>query len=445
MTINMPQDVRFIIEKLNDAGFEAYAVGGCVRDSLLGREPNDWDITTSATPYEVKDIFRRTVETGIKHGTVTVLLKKEGYEVTTFRIDGEYTDHRRPDGVTFTRELSEDLLRRDFTINAMAYSDKTGLVDLYDGINDLKNGIIRCVGNADDRFDEDALRIMRAVRFAAQLGFEIEEETRAAAAKHAPELVKVSAERIETELTKLLLSPHPEKLLDMYELGITKEILPEFDLLMETEQNTPHHRFDVGRHTIEVIRNVPATKVMRYSALLHDMGKPACKTTDTAGIDHFKGHAIESEKIAGTILRRLKMDNDTIRDVKKIVYWHDYGINGTTKKNTLRRMLNKMGAQYFDEFVAIRRADMKGQSDFNVDIKQEILENLIKMHDEIIAEGDALTIKDLKLTGKDLIKMGIKPGPDMGKILNELLDRVLEDPSLNTEEKLQGIVREMME
>ncbi len=440
MTINMPQDVRFIIEQLNNAGFEAYAVGGCVRDSLLGREPNDWDITTSATPYEVKDIFRRTVDTGLKHGTVTVLLKKEGYEVTTFRIDGEYTDHRRPDGVTFTRELSEDLLRRDFTINAMAYSDKTGIVDLYGGIDDLNKGIIRCVGNADDRFDEDALRIMRAVRFAAQLGFEIEEATREAAKKHAPELAKVSAERIETELTKLLVSPHPEKLLDMYELGITKEILPEFDSLVETEQHNPHHRFDVGRHTIEVVKNVPPTKVLRYSALLHDVGKPACKTTDENGVDHFKGHAVVSEKMAGEILRRLKMDNDTIRDVKKLVYWHDYGIQGVTKKSTLRRMLNNMGAQYFESYTVIRRADVKGQSDYMMDKKLEILENTIKLYNEIIEGGDAITIKDLKLTGNDLIQMGIQPGPELGRILKELLDKVLDDPELNTKEKLIELV-----
>ena len=380
------------------------------------------------------------MDTGLKHGTVTVLLKKEGYEVTTFRIDGEYTDHRRPDGVTFTRELSEDLLRRDFTINAMAYSDKTGIVDLYGGIDDLNKGIIRCVGNADDRFDEDALRIMRAVRFAAQLGFEIEEATREAAKKHAPELAKVSAERIETELTKLLVSPHPEKLLDMYELGITKEILPEFDSLVETEQHNPHHRFDVGRHTIEVVKNVPPTKVLRYSALLHDVGKPACKTTDENGVDHFKGHAVVSEKMAGEILRRLKMDNDTIRDVKKLVYWHDYGIQGVTKKSTLRRMLNNMGAQYFESYTVIRRADVKGQSDYMMDKKLEILENTIKLYNEIIEGGDAITIKDLKLTGNDLIQMGIQPGPELGRILKELLDKVLDDPELNTKEKLIELV-----
>lgn len=438
--IEMPQDVRFIIGKLMEAGYEAYAVGGCVRDSLLGREPNDWDITTSATPYEVKDIFKRTVDTGLKHGTVTVMLKNEGYEVTTFRIDGEYTDHRRPDGVTFTRELSEDLLRRDFTINAMAYNDDTGVVDLYGGTQDLEQGIIRCVGEADDRFDEDALRIMRAVRFAAQLGFEIEDKTREAAAKHAPELAKVSSERIETELTKLLVSPHPERLIDMYELGITKVILPEFDRMMETPQNSPFHRYDVGRHTVEVIRNVPATKTLRYAALLHDIGKPDCKTTDEAGVDHFKGHALRSEEMAQPILRRLKMDNDTIRDVRKIVYWHDYGISGKMTKKSVRRMLSKMGAEYFDSYVAIRRGDMAGQSDHLADWKKQVLEDIIKYHDEIIDEGDALSLKDLAIGGADLMQLGIKPGPEMGRILADLLDKVLEEPSLNTKEELIRLI-----
>ena len=443
MKINLPEDVRYIIEQLNNAGFEAFAVGGCVRDALLGREPNDWDITTSATPFEVKDIFRRTIDTGIQHGTVTVMLKKNGYEVTTYRIDGEYTDHRRPDGVTFTRELSEDLLRRDFTINAMAYNESEGLVDLYGGVSDLEKKIIRCVGNPDDRFDEDALRIMRAVRFAAQLGFDIDEETRKAASHHANELQQVSAERIETELTKLLLSPHPEKLLDMYELGIVDVIMPEFSRLLETEQNTPYHIYDVGRHTIEVIRNVPATKVLRYAALMHDMGKPECKTTDADGIDHFKAHAVVSEKIAEVILRRLKMDNDTIRDVKKLVYWHDFGIKGNISKNTVRKMLSKMGEEYFEGYTHIRRADIMGQSEFNRETSFELLEKMKRFHEEIMQEGNALKISDLVINGGDLIKEGIKPGPEMGEILKMLLDKVLEEPELNTRENLLEIVRSL--
>ena len=441
MKISLPKEVKYIIEQLNSAGFEAYAVGGCVRDSLLERVPNDWDITTSATPQEIKSAFRRTVDTGIKHGTVTVLIGGEGYEVTTFRIDGEYSDHRRPDGVTFTRELSEDLLRRDFTINAMAYSEGTGLVDLYGGVDDLKKGIIRCVGNPDDRFNEDALRIMRAVRFGAQLGFDIDEATRTAAAKHAAELSQVSAERIETELTKLLVSPHPEKIMDMYELGITSVVLPEFDRMINTPQNTPYHRFDVGRHTIEVMKNVPASKVMRYAALLHDVGKPDTRTTDNNGQDHFKGHAKVSEGIAETVLKRLRMDNDTIRDVKNIVLWHDFGLKGGITKKSVRKMLSKMGKEYFDFYVQIKRADIMGQSDYRADVSIDILNQIIVFHDEIIEEGNALTISDLAIGGKDLIEMGIKPGPEMGEILRQLLDRVLEEPELNTKENLGEIIK----
>ena len=441
MKISLPKEVKYIIEQLNSAGFEAYAVGGCVRDSLLERVPNDWDITTSATPQEIKSAFRRTVDTGIKHGTVTVLIGGEGYEVTTFRIDGEYSDHRRPDGVTFTRELSEDLLRRDFTINAMAYSEGTGLVDLYGGVDDLKKGIIRCVGNPDDRFNEDALRIMRAVRFGAQLGFDIDEDTRTAAAKHAAELSQVSAERIETELTKLLVSPHPEKIMDMYELGITSVVLPEFDRMINTPQNTPYHRFDVGRHTIEVMKNVPASKVMRYAALLHDVGKPDTRTTDNSGQDHFKGHAKVSEGIAETVLKRLRMDNDTIRDVKNIVLWHDFGLKGGITKKSVRKMLSKMGKEYFDFYVQIKRADIMGQSDYRADVSIDILNQIIGFHDEIIEEGNALTISDLAIGGKDLIEMGIKPGPEMGEILRQLLDRVLEEPELNTKENLGEIIK----
>ena len=441
MIINMPQDARFIIEQLNNAGYEAYIVGGCVRDSILGRCPNDWDITTSAKPLEVKKLFKRTVDTGIKHGTVSVLIKNRAYEVTTFRIDGEYTDHRRPDAVSFTSELSEDLLRRDFTINAMAYNDEKGVVDLYGGLEDLDKGVIRCVGNPDERFDEDALRIMRAVRFAAQLGFEIDPSTRAAAAKHAEELREVSAERIEVELTKLLLSDHPERLIDMYEMGITAVVLPEFDRMIETKQNTPYHKYDVGRHTIEVIKNVKPTKVMRYAALLHDVGKPNKKTTDEKGIDHFKGHALKSEDMAGKILKRLRMDNNTIRDVKVIVRWHDFGIGGQViNKKSVRRMLSKMGPEYFDDYVDIKKADMMGQSDYRLNERKAVLDEIIRCHDEIISDGNALSIKELAINGKDLQEMGIEAGPRMGEILHSLMEKVLEEPELNTKEALKELV-----
>ena len=239
--ITLPEQVTFIIDTLNQAGFEAYAVGGCVRDSIMGRVPDDWDITTSADPQQVKKLFRRTIDTGIQHGTVTVMLQGTGYEVTTYRIDGEYEDNRHPKEVVFTKSLEEDLKRRDFTVNAMAYHPKEGLVDLFDGIGDMERRCIRCVGRAEERFSEDALRIMRGVRFSARFGYTIEEETKQAITKLAENLKHVSAERIRVELVKLLVSPHPDYLRDAYELGITKIILPEFDVCMETPQNNPHH------------------------------------------------------------------------------------------------------------------------------------------------------------------------------------------------------------
>ena len=431
MRINIPSDVNFIIRTLQDAGYEAYAVGGCVRDSVLGREPNDWDITTSAKPEEVKKLFKVTIDTGIQHGTVTVRLHKQSYEVTTYRIDGEYSDHRRPDGVTFTDELKEDLLRRDFTINAMAASDSDGIVDLYGGMQDLEDKMIRCVGDPDKRFDEDALRIMRAVRFAAQLGFDIDAATLEAAKRHVEDLRQVSVERIQVELTKLLVSPHPEKLLIMYEIGITRIILPEFDRMVETAQNNPYHLYDVGRHTIEVMKNVSPEKKIRYAALLHDIGKPECKTTDERGIDHFKGHAEVGEDIAEKVLRRLRMDNDTIKDVKTLVRWHDYGIYGQITKKGVRRMISKMGEEYLDRLIEIKKADMAGQSDYRLEWRTEEFNKFTGFCKEIIDEKSPLKISDLKVGGNDLKAAGVPEGKELGRVLHMLLDEVLDEPEKN--------------
>lgn len=260
LEIHLPEDVNKIIHTIEDAGYEAFAVGGCVRDSLLFRTPDDWDITTSAKPEEVKRLFKKTIDTGIQHGTVTVMLHHAGYEVTTYRIDGEYADARHPKEVTFTANLSEDLRRRDFTINAMAYNDRSGIVDDFHGMEDLKSGVLRAVGDPTERFEEDALRMMRAVRFSAQLDYEIEEKTREAIKALAKNLEQISAERIQVELVKLVKSSHPEKLRDLYETGITAVIMPEFDCMMETEQNNPHHKYSVGEHTIAGMMAVEADK-----------------------------------------------------------------------------------------------------------------------------------------------------------------------------------------
>lgn len=443
MKVQMPEAVNNILHTLMEQGYEAYIVGGCVRDSILGKEPKDWDITTSATPEQTKALFRRTIDTGIEHGTVTVMIGSTGYEVTTYRVDGKYEDHRRPTAVHFTASLTEDLKRRDFTINAMAYNDQEGIVDKFDGMRDLKQGIIRCVGVPQERFDEDALRILRAVRFAAQLDFDIEENTRQAIREKAGFLKDISAERIQMELTRLITSDHPEKLLEAYELGITAVVLPEFDAMMQTPQNTIYHCYDAGRHTIEVMKHIEAEPVLRWAALLHDVAKPKCRTTDDAGTDHFHGHPQEGKIMAGQVLRRLKLDNDTIHRVERLVEWHDYGINGKVLKKTLRKALNRMGPDLFEDYVKLRRADMMGQSDYELEKKQHYLAALIRMQKEILEAGDCLSTKALDINGKRLIELGIEPGPVMGEVLNELLQQVLEQPELNTREQLEALAMEL--
>lgn len=441
IVIDMPENANRIIKTLEAAGYEAYIVGGCVRDSILGRKPGDWDITTSATPEEVKALFRRTVDTGIKHGTVTVMFGKEAYEVTTYRVDGKYSDHRRPDKVEFTANLKEDLMRRDFTINAMAYSHKDGIIDLFGGTSDLENGMIRAVGNPAERFDEDALRILRAIRFSGQLNFSIERDTRQAMIVGAQYLSEISAERIRVELDKLLISKHPEKLIDAYVMGITSYILPEFDKMMEQPQNNPYHKYNVGVHTIEAIKAIEPTSVCRWAALLHDVGKPVCHTVGDDGVDHFKGHDKAGESIAREVLKRLRFDNASTDTICKIVGWHDYAMGSCPSKSKFRKALNEMGPEYFPLVLKMRRADIAAQSDFKREKKLENAAKLERMYEEIIESGDCLSIKDLAVSGKDLMALGMKPGKEMGDLLSYLLTRVLENPSLNTAPTLTDIAR----
>lgn len=439
MKIQLPEKVNTIIQTLQEHGYEAYAVGGCVRDSLLGREPGDWDITTSASPDETKKLFARTVDTGIEHGTVTVLLGKEGFEVTTYRIDGKYEDSRHPTEVIFTRNLREDLLRRDFTINAMAYNDTEGIVDIFGGMDDLKRKIIRCVGNARERFGEDALRIMRGVRFAAQLGFSLEKETKEAMTELAPTLEKISAERIQTELVKLLVSDSPELIREAYHLGITAVILPEFDEMMRTGQETKYHRYDVGEHTVQAVCNVPPDKVLRLTMLLHDVAKPDMKTVDADGTAHFKGHDIRGEQKAKEILRRLKFDNDTIHKVTKLVRWHDYRM--PAEKKNVRKAMSKISAELFPMYLLVKRADILAHSMYRREEELENLSGLQKCYEEIVADHECVSLKQLAVTGTDLIGIGMKPGKQIGEVLNELLRIVLEYPEFNNKEHLLRFVQ----
>ncbi len=463
MKIVLPEKVEKIINTLENAGFEAYAVGGCVRDFLLRKKPNDWDITTNALPREIKKLFRRTVDTGIAHGTVTVLMGKDSFEVTTYRVDGKYSDNRHPDKVEFTRNLEEDLKRRDFTINAFAYSPGRGLVDLFKGMDDLNNGIIRAVGDPAKRFGEDALRILRAFRFSAQLDFAIEKETEKAASELKNDLNKISAERIRDELTKLLISGHPERLEALYDNGITGVILPEFDRSMGFEQNNPHHLYTVGKHTLETLKYINRENLdkfrdilplsgedtkdifryLRFAMLFHDMGKCECRTVDEKGIHHFHGHDILSEKISIRILKRLKSDNHSIDVISRLVKYHDYRPEG--EKKAVRRAVSRIGEEIFPLLFPVRYADIMAQSDYEKAEKLEKEEMMLSLYREIIKDKNCLSIKDLKVNGGILIKeAGMKSGKELGDMLKYLLEQVLEEPSWNEKEKLLAMARERL-
>ncbi len=393
MKLQIPPKVTRILDTLSYHGYEAYAVGGCIRDTILARTPDDWDITTSAKPEEVKELFRRTVDTGLKHGTVTVLLGDDGYEVTTYRIDGEYQDHRHPTEVAYASQLSEDLMRRDFTINAMAYNQQSGLVDLFGGMEDMQRKIIRCVGNPRERFTEDALRILRAVRFSAQLGFAIEEKTKEALTSLAPTLVHVSQERIQVELVKLLVSANPHYIGLLAETGILDVILPE---LSQVEEETLQH-----------LLKVPRDKRLRLAALLLPLG----------------------EKKAKEVLRRLKFDNDTISMVGRLIKWYHRDIQ--PEQLDMRMALNEIGDDLLEDLLTFQEY-------------RHPVEELRSVYQEVIKSGQCYQLKQLKITGNDLIAMGMVPGRQIGQCLQECLQMVLEYPECNETEYLQNCVKKIM-
>lgn len=434
MKIQMPEKAADIIHQLYKEGYSAYAVGGCIRDSILGKTPSDWDITTSALPEQVKSIFPRTVDTGIQHGTVTVLMGKEAFEVTTYRIDGEYEDNRHPKEVAFTNDLIEDLKRRDFTINAMAYNEEQGLVDVFQGREDLKLGRIRCVGDAKERFREDALRILRGIRFAAQLGFVIETETQEAMKELAGTLEAISAERIQVELVKLLTSEHPDFLELAMELGVTNIILPEFDRMMGVEQHNPHHIYTVGMHTLKALSFIENDKALRLAMLLHDVGKPDTESVDEEGISHFYKHAERGEKMADAILRRLKFDNDTRQKVIRLIRWHDYRFQSDMKG--VRRGIYKIGEDIFLDVLRVMRADVLAQSTYLQQEKLQELDQIGNRYQEIKEREECLSIRDLAVNGNDLMAAGVPKGKEIGRVLGQLLELVLEEPDWNKKELL---------
>lgn len=436
--INVPEDVSEILKLIHDSGEEAYVVGGCVRDSLLGVEPHDWDITTSATPEQVKALFKRTVDTGLSHGTITVLINNEGYEVTTYRVDGKYEDFRRPKAVTFTRSLSEDLLRRDFTINAMAYNHQEGIIDLYNGKDDLEKQMIRCVGTPIDRFNEDALRMLRAIRFSAKLGFTIEAGTYAAIRELAHLIQHVSAERINVEITKTLTSPNPKQIKELATTGLISYIIPEFEPVIGLEQNNPYHKFSVDNHIYESLKHIEALPHLRWAMYLHDIGKGYTKTTDEQGIDHFYKHPVVSEKLAKQIMKKLKFDNKTFDKVSKLIRFHDDRF--PIAKKAVRKAVNRIGVDYFDDLLLIKEADIKSQHHNYEEENMGKLKEIRDFYEEILEDNECLTIKDLNVNGNDLKDIGITDGKKIGESLKFLLEQVLECPELNDKDQLISII-----
>lgn len=402
--IALPKDVKHIINVLMENGYEAYAVGGCVRDSILGRVPGDWDITTSALPMQVKGLFRRTVDTGIQHGTVTVMLGRNGYEVTTYRIDGKYEDSRHPESVEFTPKLEEDLKRRDFTINAMAYNDEHGIVDIFDGVGDLQRKIIRCVGNAHDRFDEDALRILRAVRFSAQLGFGIEENTASAAKELAVNLKKISSERIHTEFNKMLKSPHPDYFSVADAIGIMEIVLPEYHVMSAEDKAF------VGALARECACLLPE----RYAAMLFMSGRYS-----------EEGPADTAKRV----LKRLKLDNDTINTASMLLRFGMLEI--TDDESRIRHIIYETGDKNILRILDFRAAYEKCIGNDITDVRR-----MYDICNMIFERGDCVSLKNLAITGKELIAMGVPAGRQMGEILNSILMLVLDNPQLNDREQL---------
>lgn len=438
--IIIEENAQRIINKLNINNFKAYIVGGSVRDSVLSNNPDDWDIATNATPDEVIDIFSdfKIVPTGLKHGTITIVIDKKNYEVTTFRTEGEYKDNRKPEKVFFTNNLEEDLSRRDFTINALAYNDQDGLLDYYKGLDDLKNKIIRTVGSPKERFKEDALRMLRAIRFACKLNFEIEKDTFEAIICEKNLINNISKERIRDELSKILLSDYPARGISLLEkTGIIHYIIPEIVPSIGFEQRNPHHDKTVFDHTLKVIEGTPSKLNIRLAALLHDIGKPDTFTLDDQGIGHFYKHSLKSEKLAENFLKRLKFDNKLIKNVTTLVREHMSIFLKVTDKG-VKRLINRVGRENIDDLFSLQMADIKGtKPPYDMDL----ILNVKKCAERIINKKEPLNVKDLKINGNDLIELGIKPGKEIGKILNNLLQKVLENPELNTKENLISLIR----
>lgn len=440
--MDMPKNVDTAINLLQSAGFEAYAVGGCVRDSLLGKTPNDWDITTSAKPEDMKSVFINfhCIDTGIKHGTVTVVIDGEPLEITTFRLDGEYEDNRHPKSVTFTSNLGADLGRRDFTVNAMAYSKMTGTVDLFGGQNDLKNKIIRCVGDPDRRFNEDALRILRALRFASALDFEIEEKTAQSLLKNRALLGNISEERIAKELLKLVCGKGAKRILTDF-APVLFEILPELQPMYKNSHDNPHHCYDIYEHTLIAVESIDPEPTLRFAMLLHDCGKPAVKKFDENGVAHFYGHQRISAEISAQILAWLKVSNKFRDEILFLVSNHDrWELYENTEK--MPRYLSKFGLDGVLKLLKVMRADVLAQSpEYRYRLDQ--IADAEETAKNLAAQKPCLSLSELQINGRTLMDIGIPQGRKLGAVLAQLLDEVIDGVTKNTQEALTTRAREI--
>ncbi len=437
----MPKGARFILERLHENGYDAYLVGGCVRDACRGETPSDFDITTSAFPEETKRVFSdmQSIDTGIHHGTVTLVLDDGCYEVTTYRIDDGYTDGRHPDKVTFTRSLREDAARRDFTVNAMAYAEESGVVDFFGGLDDLRAGVIRAVGDAETRFTEDALRILRAVRFSSTLGFTIESKTAAAVLNCRSLLSCISAERIREELLKLICGKDAVRVLKTYR-SVIAECIPELIPTFDFDQKTPHHVYDLYTHTLAVIESLPATASLRMAALLHDIGKPNAFFTDENGVGHFYGHETVGANMAREILSRLRFSTADTEYITALVAYHGLPVPETPK--AVRRSLSKVGEDLYFSLMQLKRADNLALSPMHKD-RIGVIEQAERMAKEIIAAKECFTLSSLAINGKDLLACGMRPGKKIGEILHAALEAVMDERIPNEREALLSFAVEL--
>ena len=438
----LSQSVSRALSMLEEAGYEAFIVGGCVRDFLMGLPPKDYDITTSALPAQTARVFAAypVIETGIQHGTVTVVMDGVPLEITTYRTEGTYSDNRHPDSVSFTASLREDVARRDFTMNAIAYSPVRGLIDHFGGAEDIRGGIIRCVGDPDTRFREDALRMMRGIRFASALGFAIEEKTAAAIRENKERISAVSAERIRVELTKLLCGANVKNvLMDWWDvLGV---VIPEILPMHGFDQRTPYHIYDVWEHTAVAVSETPPVTHLRLSALLHDIGKPPSFFTDEKGVGHFHGHPAVSEKMAEEILARLKYDNVTRRRVVTLVREHDRIIEPT--ETAVKRALFRLTPEVFFNLLIIKRADNLAQSP-NYRDRLATYDRIESMAQDILERNECISVATLAVNGGDLIAIGMKPGKEIGEMLSLLLEQVIRGDLANDRDELLTYVKKKM-